>query len=226
MALVSALSIDVDGTLYGVQALRVAWRLRRDGGLLVALVAAREKIRHEQPLSDNAALVDREAELVAPSLGLSHREAQDRISRLRAQLPEALTRNMQPYQGVRSALEAASARGLQLATLSDFDPFPKLQYLGLSDLPWSVHVGAYAEGGLKPQSRPFERVCERLGVPAEQVVHVGDREDQDVRGALNAGLRAWRFNQQEGESSAAEHVFSRWTIDLFLPLVAPSHESY
>lgn len=213
-----ALSLDVDGTLYRVRRMRVAWRLRRDRGLLVALLAAREKIRHEPTMSDRAALEAREVELVAPSFRLSPAETRERIARLRTRLPEALTRGMRPYPGVRAALEAAASRGLALATLSDFDPMPKLRYLGLDDLPWAAHVGADGLGAFKPQPPPFLRVCEQLDLPPRDVVHIGDREDSDVRGALSAGLRAWRFRPRGEGHTTAEHVFAKWTLDLFAPL--------
>lgn len=213
-----ALSLDVDGTLYRVHRMRVAWRLRKERGLLVALLAAREKIRHEPAMADRRALEAREVELVAPSFRLGVAETRDRIARLRARLPEALTRGMTPFPGVRAALEAAHARGLCLATLSDFDPAPKLRYLGLDDLPWDAHVGADSLGAFKPQPRPFTKVCETLGLRPEAVVHVGDREDSDVRGALGAGLRAWRFRPRGASHSAAEKVFSKWTLDVFAPL--------
>ena len=67
---VRALSLDLDGTLYAVPRARVAWRLRRERGLLVALMAARERMRHEPPLADREAVLAREVELVAPSFGL------------------------------------------------------------------------------------------------------------------------------------------------------------
>lgn len=217
----AALSLDVDGTLYRVRRVRVAWRLREDRGLLVALLAAREKIRREPPLRDGAALEEREVELVAPALALDPDEARVRLSRLRHRLPEALARGMHPHPGVRAALEAAHARGLRLATLSDFDPVPKLRFLGLDDLPWSVHVGADVVGTFKPQPAPFRRVVQLLDLSPETVVHVGDREDADVVGALEAGLRAWRFDRERQGRSAAEKTFSTWRLDLFAPLFPP-----
>lgn len=218
-----ALSLDVDGTLYRIHSFRVAWRLRNERGLLVALVAAREKIRREPMLADRAALEAREVELVAPSFGFRPEEARLRIARLRHRLPEALTRGMTPYPGVRGALEVASARGLALAALSDFDPAPKLRFLGLDDLPWDVQIGADALGAFKPQRRPFDQVCTALGVAPAQVVHVGDSEEADVKGALGAGLRAWRFSADPVERSAAEHVFGTWTLDVFAPLFGALH---
>lgn len=214
----AAICVDVDDTLYRVRRLRVAWRLRSERGLLVALVAAREKLRHEPPCADREALLIREAELVAPSFGLTQAEAIDRIRKLRAAMPQALTRKIGPLAGVKSALEAASVRGLKLAVLSDYDPDEKLRYLGLDDLPWAVTIGAETHGALKPHRRSFDAVAQALGLAPERIVHVGDREDLDVEGALAAGFRAWRFLVRGSTRTRAEHTFDRWGISVFAPL--------
>jgi HAD superfamily hydrolase (TIGR01509 family) len=213
-----AISVDMDGTLYRVHRLRVAWRLRWERGLLVALLAAREKIRHEEPLADQAALSAREAELVAPSFGLSVEEALLRIRDLRSEMPAALTKGFQPHRGVRSALEAAHVRGLKIAVLSDYDPEEKLRHLGLADLPWSAKLATERWGALKPHPRAFQRLAEAVGVEPNQIVHIGDSEDLDVKGALAAGMRAWRFSRNDQIASASERVFGEWDVGLFAPI--------
>ncbi|MEQ9503210.1 MAG: HAD family hydrolase [Deltaproteobacteria bacterium] len=214
----TVLSLDVDGTLYRVRRLRVAWRLRWERGLLVALVAAREKIRHEGPFDSPEALERREAELIAPSFNMTVEACAERLDELREAMPEALTSRVRPYPGVAGALEAAVAKGVQLAVLSDYAPDDKLAYLGLDHLPWRARIGADRLGVLKPSRRAFEAVAEATGAPLASIVHVGDREDVDVEGALDAGCRAWRFSDKSKVTSRAEVVFSRWTIDLFEPL--------
>ena len=213
------ISIDVDDTLYRVRRFRVAWRLRHQRGLLVALVAAREKLRHEAPFHSQAALEAREAELVAPAFGMHRDDAAAALEALRSSLPEALTKGMTPFIGVRSALEAAHARGLKLAVLSDYDPEEKLVRLGLHDLPWAAAIGAEQLGVLKPHARAFHEVANAMGLERRRIVHVGDREDLDVRGALEAGLRAWRFSKAPS-FSRAEWTFAHWEVALFEPLWA------
>jgi putative hydrolase of the HAD superfamily len=44
----------------------------------------------------------------------------------------------------------------------------------------------------KPHPAPFRRALEALGLEAEDVVHVGDHPDKDVRGATAIGMRAVR----------------------------------
>ena len=224
------ISLDLDDTLYRVRRIQVAWRLRHERGLLVALVAAREKLRHEAPFEDQARLEAREAELVAPAFGMAVSDAATALARLRAALPAALTEFAVPFSGVRSALEAAHVRGLKIAVLSDYDPVAKLVYLGLDDLPWSATLGAEQFGVLKPHPRAFHELAAAMSLDRRRIVHVGDREDLDVRGALGAGLRAWRFAPSPLRRTAAEAAFSRWRIRTFEPLwsgrVARSDQTY
>lgn len=218
--MIRVLSFDLDGTLYPVKRLRVAWRLRYERGLLVAFMAARERIRHEAPFEDGEALLEREVELVAPSFELSHEEAKKRIRALRDAMPEALTRGCRPYPGVKSALEAAVVRGLSLAIVSDYAPAEKLRWLGLDDLPWAALVGCDLIGALKPHPKAFLQVAEQLGVDPSSVLHVGDREDLDVEGALRAGMRAWRFSTRKEVVTRAERAFTAWGVGLFTQLAA------
>jgi HAD superfamily hydrolase (TIGR01509 family) len=215
---IKAISFDMDGTLYRVSRLRVAWRLRWERGLLLALLAAREKIRHEPPFPDRDALYEREAELVAPSFNLSVEQVKPRLASLRAAMPDALTMGMRPYPGVVAALEAAHAKKIRLAVLSDYDPIPKLAHLGLSHLPWAATVSADEFGALKPHPRSFLEVAQQLGCAPDEMVHVGDREDLDVQGALASGMRAWRIASKRTVNSRSERVFSRYTVDLFARL--------
>jgi putative hydrolase of the HAD superfamily len=212
------ISVDVDGTLYRVRRLRVLWRLRWERGLLLAAMAAREKLRSGSPAEDRTGLLRQQAELVAPSFGWSIEHAMDRLDALGALLPEALTRGILPFGGVRSALEGAVAKGLKIAVFSDWDPEEKLRWLGLDDLPWQAQVSAERSGALKPHRRAFDQVAEALALPPGDIVHVGDREDIDVRGALDAGMRAWRFSPRGGLPTAAEHEFGRWSVGVFGPL--------
>lgn len=64
---------------------------------------------------------------------------------------------------------------------------------------YSAEVG-YA----KPRREPFAAALGVLGLRPEEVLHVGDIERTDVRGALDAGLRAVRLDlvRQSGPSAA------------------------
>ena len=62
--------------------------------------------------------------------------------------------------------------------------------LGISDL-ITFEVYAEACGGIeKPDRRIFDIAVEQAGCPANRIVHVGDAWENDVMGAVNAGLQA------------------------------------
>ncbi|MCB1567308.1 MAG: HAD-IA family hydrolase [Xanthomonadales bacterium] len=53
-------------------------------------------------------------------------------------------------------------------------------------------LGAREHGAAKPEPSIFHAACERLGVTASQVLHVGDDPMMDVMGAHRVGMRtAW-----------------------------------
>lgn len=56
--------------------------------------------------------------------------------------------------------------------------------------PFAAACGVPPEVIGKPEPALFQMACERLGLPAQACVMVGDRPDTDIAGALRAGMRA------------------------------------
>lgn len=69
-------------------------------------------------------------------------------------------------------------------------------------------LGSREHGAAKPEPGIFLAACERLGVPAAQVLHVGDHIDLDVVGAARAGLRTCWLNRlgHDGQRLDWPHV--------------------
>ena len=90
-----------------------------------------------------------------------------------------------------SCLEALRARGLRLGAAGNMyahhEAFlrPHMDFVGSSER-WGVE---------KPDAGFFARIVEEAGVPAEEIVYVGDRVDNDVLPALAAGLHAVRIRR-------------------------------
>jgi len=62
-------------------------------------------------------------------------------------------------------------------------------------------------GHAKPRAEIFEAAVTELGVAPAEILHIGDNERTDVRGALAAGFRAIRIDVvREGGPSEAEFV--------------------
>ncbi len=120
---------------------------------------------------------------------------------------------------VPGVLEELRARGLVLGVVSNWDGTldARLRGWGLRE-----HFAAVADsavvGRAKPDPAIFAGVLERLGVPAERCLHVGDRPDTDVAGARAAGLRPVLYDPLDcGPAAGAPTRIAR--LRDLLPLV-------
>jgi HAD superfamily hydrolase (TIGR01493 family) len=85
-----------------------------------------------------------------------------------------------PYPDTEAALKSSAAKGLRVGVLSNiaFDIRPAFSTRG-----WDAHIDevvlSYEVGAIKPDPAIFRIAVERLGVPAEEVLMVGDSEEAD-----------------------------------------------
>lgn len=106
-------------------------------------------------------------------------------------------------EGARACCEAARAKGMKLAVVSNWDHNLRGVLEGLGVLGWvDVAVISGEEGVEKPDPAIFERTLARLGVPAERAVHVGDSERADVEGARAAGCTGWLIGRDVADFEA------------------------
>jgi FMN phosphatase YigB (HAD superfamily) len=88
-------------------------------------------------------------------------------------------------------LKALRARGLRLGAAGNMHAHheeflrPHVDFVGSSER-WGVQ---------KPDAGFFARVVDEAGVPAEEILYVGDRVDNDVIPARAAGLHAVRIRR-------------------------------
>lgn len=84
-------------------------------------------------------------------------------------------------------LRAAGLRMAAVTNASGSQQRAKLHKLGIARF-FDAIVIAGELGASKPDPMIFHSACGQLDVPADQVMHVGDRLDTDALGAANAGL--------------------------------------
>jgi putative hydrolase of the HAD superfamily len=95
------------------------------------------------------------------------------------------------YPDAVPALMTLRSRGLSIVVVSNWDHslHERLAETGLAPLVDGA-VASAEVGVAKPDRRIFDRALELAGADAGSALHAGDSPDEDVAGALAAGLRA------------------------------------
>jgi len=95
------------------------------------------------------------------------------------------------FEDVLPTLDALASRGLKLGIISNWDERlrPLLRELRLHDC-FDIIVVSCEAGCAKPSQRIFKAAAEKLGRPAQAILHVGDSLAHDAQGAIAAGMQA------------------------------------
>lgn len=229
---VRAVTVDLDDTLFPQeQWLAGAWLDVADRASALGLDGERllpELFRVAGQGSDRGGIID--GALAAIGVQAT-RHVTDLVAAFTAHRPARLD----GYPGALAALDRLRAM-LPVIVVTDGLPAvqrAKLAALGLDDLPVVVSDELGGRHLRKPDPAPFRRALELLDLPAENVVHIGDRPAKDVVGARGVGMRAVRVRTGEyaGLDGSAGSV-PAWretgsfatAVDLLLSLVAASGE--
>lgn len=93
------------------------------------------------------------------------------------------------YPDVIPSLGALSQAGIRLAIVSNWDTRLPLLLEGLGLAKWFEVVMPSAHAGCaKPDPDIFHQILAQMGLEPGQAVHAGDREEDDVAGAIAAGV--------------------------------------
>lgn len=90
-----------------------------------------------------------------------------------------------------SALDELASRGIPLAVVSNWDERlrPLLSQLHLKSYFETIAVSCEV-AFTKPSPVIFEHVAHKLGIPPQNILHVGDSRTEDLEGARSAGFQA------------------------------------
>lgn len=194
--MIAAVTFDLDDTLYPQsEYLAGAWDAVAEAGARLGLDPEMLRLALEKVAaggSDRGGIVDRAVALID---GDAHTVA-PLVDSFRAHRPARL----EPYPGVARAL-ARLRRRVPVACITDGDPAiqrAKLVALGL-ERAFDAVVLSDERGRQrrKPHPAPFLTALRGLGAHPPVAVHVGDRPEKDVTGAVLAGMRAIRVTTGE-----------------------------
>lgn len=126
------------------------------------------------------------------------------------------------FDDVRSTMTALRKVGVRLVVTSNWDErlAPLLERLDLAAEFECILVSAEI-GFHKPDPRFFQAATTRMGVPAEQILHIGDGEREDVLAARLAGWSALRLCRHAGNALARGELGS---LGDALPRILQGHD--
>lgn len=201
---IRAITLDLDDTLWPVEPtiqraehlahqwlaerapeVVAPWPIGRLRERRVAIHAARPELRHDflairrlalqEAFRDSGADDAQSAEIVEGTLDVFM----------------AARNEVELYPEVLACLERLSGQ-YRIASLSNGNA--SLAQIGLDHL-FHATISAHAYGTSKPDPALFHIACRELGCAPEEVVHLGDDIEFDVRGARRAGLHAVWINR-------------------------------
>jgi putative hydrolase of the HAD superfamily len=216
-----AAAFDLDGTLYPNYRfyIRLLPFIIREQRLLRAMGKARDILRRPGTREGAACgrfssgFYDIQARFMAEILRDEPGAVKGKTERLIYRGWEPLFRKVKLFRGVKETLGALREGGLKLGLLSDFPPEQKLEYLGLDGL-WDAVLCSEDLGRLKPDPAPFRALGERLALPPERILYVGNSVSYDIIGAKRAGMKAALVSsplrKNRRRNGGADFVFSAY----------------
>jgi len=87
-----------------------------------------------------------------------------------------------------------------------------------------VYSDAFGRDAWKPDPRPFHAVLERLDVPADRAVYVGDNPAKDFLGAKGVGMEAIRIRRPDGLHRNMEPATADHAPDLEIDVLTDLHQ--
>ena len=112
------------------------------------------------------------------------------------------------FEDVPPTLAALTEQGVRLGVISNWDDRlrPLLTSLGLARHFETIVVSCEV-GASKPSSAAFQAAVEAFGLPAENMLHVGDSVEMDFAGARAAGFQAVQI-VRDNNASGKEQINS------------------
>ncbi|MDO8428772.1 MAG: HAD-IIIA family hydrolase [Candidatus Diapherotrites archaeon] len=118
--------------------------------------------------------------------------------------------HVQPYPHTRQVLLNLRDQGIKIGIVSDapkLQAWTRLVELNLQDF-FNVVIAVGGTGKEKPNAIPFRQACQKLKIPASEILFVGDNPKRDIQGAQKVGMKTAlaKYGQFAFGKSKADYV--------------------
>lgn len=184
---IKAVAFDIDGTMYPNSRLyKKMWLYFLKNLRFFINYNKVRKILHKTAVLPD--FYEYQGRMLAKELKISVEESKDLINAKVYKGLEPFFENLKPFDFVKETFEKFKAAGLKLAILSDFPPEQKKDIWGTAPL-CDVIMGSEQCGALKPSVFTFGMLAKNLGIPAENILYVGNSISSDIKGAKDCGMQ-------------------------------------
>lgn len=184
---IKAIAFDIDGTLYPTWKLypHMSAHFFKHSIFYLHYGLVRNELHRMDVLPD---LYHKQAELMAKRVKKPLVETRDKLWKVVYEGIEHCFRKIKPYDDIQETFKLFHEAGLKIGILSDFPPAQKGDIWGCLQYA-DVVLSSEETGALKPASRPFEVLSEKLGEPFEKILYVGNSLKYDIKGANSIGMK-------------------------------------
>jgi putative hydrolase of the HAD superfamily len=194
---IEGVAFDLDGTLYPNYRFyaRLIPFILKEQKLLRAMGKARSDMRRTARDGSyrTGPFYELQARIMGDFLGERAETVQVKTENLIYRGWEPLFKVIRPCGYVRETLASLREAGLKLGLLSDFPPWTKLEYLGLSGY-WDTVLCSEITGRLKPDPLPFMELIKEMDLAPERILYVGNSVSYDILGAKRVGMKTALFS--------------------------------
>jgi FMN phosphatase YigB (HAD superfamily) len=201
-----AIILDVDGTLYRQDPVRLRIAIRLAGAYLTQPLHTRRAIRAIRAFRGSleelrsTSVADQPAEQLrrtAERTSLSEEQVRSLIEEWMFERPLDLVGGF-PQKDLHRFLRLAIQHDIRLGVFSEYPATGKLESLGVRE-PFAAVVSSFDPEvrRFKPDPAGFLRVATLLGSAPRRTLVIGDRDDADGAGARAAGMRFLEIGGRE-----------------------------
>jgi HAD superfamily hydrolase (TIGR01549 family) len=122
--------------------------------------------------------------------------------------------NISCFEGVKDFILWNKNNGIKIGILTDYETeyqLIKLEKLGL--IQYIDCIITSEEVGIeKPSIQMFSTILGKMCLSSNEVIMIGDNYDKDIKGALNIGIKSYRFNKDNPECYSFKELHSKFIL--------------